>query len=89
VGAQNAGGLDAAAVRGSERRRIWLCAADFGISAAVNTAIRDLVVRRCPGFVDAELERLDPLTTLREREYAFFAGDEFPGVRARHGVALA
>ena len=23
----------------------WLCAADYGISAAVNTAIRDLVVR--------------------------------------------
>ena len=26
-----------------------------------------------PGHVDAELERLDPLTTLREREYAYFA----------------
>ena len=42
-----------------------------------------------PGFVDAELERLDPLTTLREKEYAFFAGDAFPALLARHGVALA
>ena len=42
-----------------------------------------------PGFVDAELQRLDPLTTGREREYAFFAGDSFPDLLARHGVALA
>ena len=42
-----------------------------------------------PGFVDAELQRLDPLTTLREKEYAFFAGDSFPAVLATHGVALA
>ena len=47
------------------------------------------VVMCHPGFVDAELQRLDPLTTLREREYAFFAGDAFPTVLARHGVALA
>ena len=36
-----------------------------------------------PGFVDAELERLDPLTTLREREYAYLAGDAFPAAAAR------
>jgi len=42
-----------------------------------------------PGFVDAELERLDPLTTLREKEYAFFASDAFPVVLANQGVALA
>ncbi len=42
-----------------------------------------------PGFVDAELQRLDTLTTGREREYAFFAGDSFPDLLARHGVALA
>jgi predicted glycoside hydrolase/deacetylase ChbG (UPF0249 family) len=42
-----------------------------------------------PGFVDAELQRLDPLTTLREREYAFLAGDAFPSLLASHGVALA
>jgi predicted glycoside hydrolase/deacetylase ChbG (UPF0249 family) len=47
------------------------------------------VVMCHPGFVDAELERLDPLTTLREKEYAFFAGDAFPVVLATHGVALA
>ena len=41
-----------------------------------------------PGFVDAELQRLDPLTTLREREYAFLAGERFPGVLAAHGVGL-
>ena len=38
------------------------------------------VVMCHPGFVDAELQRLDPLTTLREREYAFFAGDDFPAL---------
>jgi predicted glycoside hydrolase/deacetylase ChbG (UPF0249 family) len=42
-----------------------------------------------PGFVDAELIRLDPLTTHREREYAYLGGDEFPAVLAAHGVALA
>jgi hypothetical protein len=47
------------------------------------------VVMCHPGFVDAELERLDPLTTLREREYAYLADDAFPGVLRAHGVALA
>jgi predicted glycoside hydrolase/deacetylase ChbG (UPF0249 family) len=47
------------------------------------------VVMCHPGFVDAELQRLDPLTTLREKEYAFFIGDSFPRVLATHGVALA
>ena len=42
-----------------------------------------------PGFVDAELERLDSLTTLREREFAYFNSDEFPHLLARHGVELA
>jgi predicted glycoside hydrolase/deacetylase ChbG (UPF0249 family) len=42
-----------------------------------------------PGFVDAELERLDPLTGQREREYAFFSGDAFPAVLAARGFALA
>jgi len=41
-----------------------------------------------PGHVDAELERLDPLTTLREREYAYFKGDAFPADLAAHGVTL-
>jgi predicted glycoside hydrolase/deacetylase ChbG (UPF0249 family) len=30
-----------------------------------------------PGKVDAELERLDPLTTLREREYEYFLDENF------------
>jgi len=42
-----------------------------------------------PGFVDADLQRLDPLTTLREREYAFLASERFPGLLAAHGVKLA
>jgi predicted glycoside hydrolase/deacetylase ChbG (UPF0249 family) len=42
-----------------------------------------------PGFVDPELERLDPLTRQREREYAFFAGDGFPALLAAEGVVLA
>jgi predicted glycoside hydrolase/deacetylase ChbG (UPF0249 family) len=47
------------------------------------------VVMCHPGFVDAELERLDRLTVQREREYAFLAGDTFPGVLKRHGAVLA
>ncbi len=42
-----------------------------------------------PGFVDAELERLDPFTAMREQEYAFFAGERFPRLLAEHGFALA
>jgi hypothetical protein len=39
--------------------------------------------------VDAELQRLDDLTTMREQEYAFFAGERFPALLAAHGIALA
>ncbi len=46
------------------------------------------VVMCHPGHVDDELKRLDTLTTLREKEYEFFAGDAFPGVLERHGVTL-
>jgi len=42
-----------------------------------------------PGFVDAELRRLDPLTILREREYAYFCSDAFPEVLASQGLVLA
>ena len=42
-----------------------------------------------PGFVDAELKRLDPLTDQREREFSFFNSAEFPRLLAEHGVALA
>jgi predicted glycoside hydrolase/deacetylase ChbG (UPF0249 family) len=47
------------------------------------------VVMCHPGFVDVELARLDPLTSLREREYAYLASDQFPRVLERHGVTLA
>ena len=47
------------------------------------------VVMCHPGFVDAELQRLDPLTDLREKEYAFFADEEFPKLLAARGMALA
>jgi chitin disaccharide deacetylase len=45
VGAAGNGDANGAAIEGSARRRIWLCADDYGISTAVNTAIRDLIVR--------------------------------------------
>jgi chitin disaccharide deacetylase len=46
------------------------------------------VVMCHPGFVDAELQRLDPLTTLREREYLFLIGNSFPGLLDAHGLTL-
>ena len=42
-----------------------------------------------PGFVDAELERLDSLTVQREREFTYFSGDEFPRLLAEKKVTLA
>jgi predicted glycoside hydrolase/deacetylase ChbG (UPF0249 family) len=42
-----------------------------------------------PGFVDAELQRLDDLTDMREQEYAFFASERFPALLAEHRIALA
>src|SRR5262245_38735830 len=42
-----------------------------------------------PGRVDAELDRPEPLTALREREYDYLLGDAFPRVLAEHGVVLA
>ncbi len=47
------------------------------------------VVMCHPGFVDDELKRFDRLTTLREREYAYFADEGFPTLLQAHGVALA
>jgi predicted glycoside hydrolase/deacetylase ChbG (UPF0249 family) len=42
-----------------------------------------------PGVVDAELRRLDPLTTLREKEYAYFSGETFPKLLAEKDITLA
>jgi predicted glycoside hydrolase/deacetylase ChbG (UPF0249 family) len=47
------------------------------------------VVMCHPGFVDAELQRLDGFTTMREQEHAFFAGEQFPALLAAHGIELA
>lgn len=41
-----------------------------------------------PGLVDAALTQLDPLTSLREREYAYLAGEKFPADLAAAGVRL-
>ena len=42
-----------------------------------------------PGIVDDTLVSLDPLTTQREREYAFLGGEHFPALLAANKVALA
>ena len=42
-----------------------------------------------PGFVDETLESLDPLTTQREAEHAFLAGDQFPPLLAANNVTLS
>jgi chitin disaccharide deacetylase len=47
------------------------------------------VVMCHPGKVDAELSRLDHVTDLREREYAFLMDEAFPQLLAAHGVTLS
>ena len=42
-----------------------------------------------PGFVDAELQRLDVFTTMREREHAFFVSEQFLALLAADGIELA
>jgi hypothetical protein len=42
-----------------------------------------------PGKVDDELRRLDPVTTLRECEYAYFLSQDFTRVLAERGCVLA
>lgn len=42
-----------------------------------------------PGFVDATLIALDPLTRQREREYEFLAGERYLSTLAERNVALA
>jgi predicted glycoside hydrolase/deacetylase ChbG (UPF0249 family) len=41
-----------------------------------------------PGFVDETLVSLDPLTTQREREYAFLQSEDFPTLLAANKVTL-
>jgi chitin disaccharide deacetylase len=47
------------------------------------------VVMCHPGTVDAALRNLDPLTALREREYAYLLGPDFPRLLTARGYALA
>ncbi|MGA2125082.1 MAG: ChbG/HpnK family deacetylase [Xanthobacteraceae bacterium] len=65
--------------------------ADF--SALFPTFLDDLpdggLIMCHPGLVDAELKRLDPLTDLREREYAYLSGDDFPATLASCRAKLA
>ena len=42
-----------------------------------------------PGFVDAELIALDPVTGQREREFRFLAGEEFPKLLAERNMTLS
>ena len=42
-----------------------------------------------PGFVDETLKNLDPLTTQRETEHAYLAGEDFPALLALNKVTLA
>jgi predicted glycoside hydrolase/deacetylase ChbG (UPF0249 family) len=41
-----------------------------------------------PGHVDAELAALDPLTTLREREYEYFSSAEFPALLLARNMTI-
>ena len=41
-----------------------------------------------PGHIDDELRRLDPLTTIREREYAYLSSDAFPAALEAYGLTL-
>jgi predicted glycoside hydrolase/deacetylase ChbG (UPF0249 family) len=64
--------------------------ADFaGLFPAFLAGLPDEGLVMChPGHVDAELTRLDPLTTVREREYAYLAGDDFPAALQAYGLTL-
>ena len=64
--------------------------ADFhALFARFLARLPDASVVMChPGFVDAELQRLDPVTTVREREHEFLAGDAFPAILASHALTL-
>jgi chitin disaccharide deacetylase len=64
---------------------------DFG--ALMGQFLQDLpeggLVMCHPGFVDQTLENLDPLTTQREAEHAFLAGDRFPTLLVANKVTLS
>jgi hypothetical protein len=63
---------------------------DFGgLMAGFLAGLPEGSVVMChPGFVDETLVSLDPLTTQRESEYAFLAGEHFPPLLAMNKVTL-
>ena len=63
---------------------------DFqGLMAEFLDDLPDGSVVMChPGFVDETLIDLDPLTHQREREYAFLAGEAFPGLLTANNITL-
>ena len=64
---------------------------DFGalMSEFLEGLPDDGLVMCHPGFVDETLESLDPLTTQREAEHAYLAGDQFPTLLAANKVTLS
>ena len=88
-----------AAERGVRTNPAFAGAYDFNAAGAEDFAalfpgfLRDLpaqsVVMCHPGFVDDELQRLDPLTGQREHEFAYLAGEHFPAVLRQAGLVLA
>jgi chitin disaccharide deacetylase len=64
---------------------------DFGalMAAFLNGLPQDGVVMCHPGFVDDVLKGLDPLTSVREIEHAYLAGEDFPRLLAANKVTLA
>ncbi|WGR95482.1 ChbG/HpnK family deacetylase [Bradyrhizobium sp. ISRA443] len=66
-------------------------APDFGtlMRGFLDGMPEDGLVMCHPGFVDETLKSLDPLTTQREKEHAYLAGDDFPDLLALNKVTLA
>jgi predicted glycoside hydrolase/deacetylase ChbG (UPF0249 family) len=64
---------------------------DFGVLMRqfLDGLPEDGLVMCHPGFVDEALESLDPLTTQREAEHAFLAGDQFTPLLAANNVTLS
>jgi predicted glycoside hydrolase/deacetylase ChbG (UPF0249 family) len=92
----SAGFRRAAARRGVRLNPAFAGTYDFNRNADVTKLFpaffRDLpagsLVMCHPGIVDDTLRALDPLTTLREHEYAYLGGDDFPRVLEKAGVTL-
>jgi predicted glycoside hydrolase/deacetylase ChbG (UPF0249 family) len=87
-----------AAARGVRTNPAFAGAYDFGAAAPgdfdrlfpgfLHGLPAQSVVMCHPGLVDDELKRLDPLTTQREREFAYLAGDGLPAALSAAGLTL-